>query len=158
MKLMKGDINGAGEIADAALKVDPANAEAHYVLGRIGLIEGHPDDAMEHLTKTVKLSHDPRTTAWAHIYMGRMYDIARDPNNPDQILPQRDKAIAEYKAALSNRDSQTDTKDAAEKGIKTPYTLPRRAVQTPQPTADDSETLDPTGKAAKESYRPTPPK
>jgi Tfp pilus assembly protein PilF len=35
MKLMKGDVDGAGEIAEAALKTDPANAEAHYVLGRI---------------------------------------------------------------------------------------------------------------------------
>ena len=166
MKLMKGDINGAGEIADAALKADPANAEAHYVLGRIGLIQGHPDDAMDHLTQTVKLSHDPRTIAWAHIYMGRMYDIARDPNNPDEILPQRDKAIVEYKAALANRDSQTDTRDAAEKGIKMPYTLPRRSVQPSdekagpkgaESTGSDSEKLDPTGKAEKESYRPTPP-
>ena len=166
MKLMKGDINGAGEIADAALKADPANAEAHYVLGRIDLMQGHPADALDHLTQTVKLSHDPRTVAWAHIYLGRMYDIARDPNNPGEILPQRDKAIVEYKAALANRDSQTDTKDAAEKGIKQPFTLPRRAVapsdqqdapKGAESTGDDSEKLDPTGKAEKESYRPTPP-
>lgn len=164
MKLMKGDLDGAGEIADGALKTDPANAEAHYVLGRINLMLGHPDDALEELTQTVKLSHDPRTIAWAHIYMGRMYDIARDPNNPDAILPQRDKAVAEYKAALAHRDSQADTKDAAEKGLKQPYTLPRRAVapsdsgvKDSESKGSDSEPLDPTGKAEKESYRPTPP-
>jgi tetratricopeptide (TPR) repeat protein len=166
MKLMKGDINGAGEIADAALTANPANPEAHYMLGRIDLMQGNPDDALDHLTQTVKLSHDPRTIAWAHIYLGRMYDIARDPNNPDVILPQRDKAIAEYKAALTNRDSQADTRDAAEKGLKQPFTLPKRAASASgqqdapkdsESMGSDSEPLDPTGKAEKESYRPTPP-
>jgi tetratricopeptide (TPR) repeat protein len=156
MKLMKGDLDGASEIAEAALKTNPVNAEAHYVLGRIDLMAGDPDEALDHLTQTVKLSHDPRTIAWAHIYLGRMYDIARDPKNPDAILPQRDKAIVEYRAALANRDSQTDTKDAAEKGIKQPFTLPKRpAASSDEP--GDSKELDPTGKAEKESYRPTPP-
>ena len=155
-KLMKGDLDGAGEMADAALKTNPANAEAHFLLGRIDLIGGSPDEALDHLTQTVHLSHDPRTIAWAHIYLGRMYDIARDPNNPDAILPQRDKAIAEYRAALANRDGQTDTKAAAEKGIKQPFELPKREV-APAGQQDDSNTLDPSGKAEKESYRPTPP-
>jgi tetratricopeptide (TPR) repeat protein len=155
-KLMKGDVDGAGDIADTALKADPANAQAHYLLGRIDLMQGDPDGALEQLTQTVNLSHDPRTIAWAHIYLGRMYDIARDPGDPDAIRPQRDKAIAEYRAALANRDSQPDTKEAAEKGIKQPFTLPKRTAATSdQP--DDSKDLDPSGKAEKESYRPTPP-
>ena len=154
-KLMKGDVDGAGEIAEAALKADPANAEAHYVLGRIALMEGDPSEALDHLTQTVHLSHDPRTIAWAHIYLGRMYDIARDPDNPDEILPQRDKAVAEYRVALANRDSQPDTKAAAEKGIKQPFTLPKRAATSDAP--GDPDELDPSGKAEKESYRPTPP-
>ena len=159
MKLAKGDIDGAGEIADAALKANPNDAGAHYMLGRIDLIQGDPEDALAHLTQTVHLSHDPRTIAWAHIYLGRMYDIARDPNNPGRaILPQRDKAIAEYKAALANRDSRTDTKDAAEKGIKQPFTLPKRAASSSDEPGGDSAPLDPTGKAEKESYRPTAPK
>jgi tetratricopeptide (TPR) repeat protein len=153
-KLAKGDVDGAEVIADAAVKADPANAQAHYLLGRINLIEGNPEEALDHLTQTVRLSHDPRTIAWAHIYLGRMYDIARDPNNPDEILPQRDKAIAEYRAALANRDSQPDTKANAEKGIKQPFTLPQREAPAGQ---DDSNALDPSGKAEKESYRPTPP-
>jgi hypothetical protein len=81
-----------------------------------------------------------------------MYDIAHDPNDPDVVRPQRAKAIAEYRAALANRDSQPDTKAAAEKGIKEPFALPKRDGSTPAETED----LDPTGKAAKEAYRPTP--
>jgi tetratricopeptide (TPR) repeat protein len=157
MKLMKGDLDGAGELADAALKTDPANAEANYLLGRIDLMQGNPAEALDHLTQTVNLAHDPRTIAWAHIYLGRMYDIARDPNNPDAVLPQRDKAIAEYQAALATRDSRPDTKLAAERGIKQPFTLPKRAASSSDEQDNDSTPLDPTGKAEKESYRPTPP-
>jgi tetratricopeptide (TPR) repeat protein len=152
-KLMKGDLDGAGEIADAALKANPANAQALYLLGRIDLMQGDADEALDHLTETVKLSHDPRTVAWAHIYLGRMYDIAQ--------TPQRDKALAEYRAALANRDSQPDTKAAAERGIQQPFALPKRTAtssdqQDNAAPANDAP-LDPTGKAEKEAYRPTTP-
>lgn len=156
MKLTKGDADGAGEIAEEALKTDPASAEAHYVLGRIALIQGDPEVAFDHLSQTIEYSHDPRTIAWAHIYLGRLYDIARDPNNPDVILPQRDKAIAEYQAALANRDSQPETKLEAEKGIKQPFALPKRVPDSSE-GQDDSKGLDPSGKSEKESYRPTAP-
>lgn len=157
MKLMKGDVAGAGELADAELQRDPNNAQAHYLIGRIALMQGRPDEALEHLTDTVNLSHDPRTIAWAHIYLGRMYDIARDPENPEVAQPQREKAIAEYKAALATRDSQPDTKEAAEKGLKQPFALPRRTAASSDEQSPDEAPLDPTGKAEKESYRPAPP-
>jgi tetratricopeptide (TPR) repeat protein len=144
---MKGDAAGADEMAESALTADPANAQAHYLIGRIDLMSNDPDGALDHLTQTVQLSHDPRTIAWAHIYLGRMYDIAQPP--------QREKAIAEYRAALANRDSQPDTRAAAEKGVKEAFALPKRATSTEQPDTPDD--LDPSGKAAKEAYRPTSP-
>jgi hypothetical protein len=78
-----------------------------------------------------------------------MYDIAQ--------TPQRDKALAEYRAALANRDSQPDTKAAAEKGIQQPFALPKRTA-TSSDQEDNDAPLDPTGKAEKEAYRPTPSK
>ena len=157
LKLSKGDkddVNGAEDIAEATLKSDPYNASAHYLLGRIELMKGDPDQALDHLTKTIALSKDPRTIAWAHIYLGRLYDLARDSDDP-KTHPERDKAIAEYRAALANRDSQPDTKAAAEKGIKEPFALPRRtAASSDEPEKDDAP-LDPTGKAEKEAYRPS---
>ncbi len=160
-KLMKGDLEGSSELAEAALKANPENAAAHYLMGRIDLMQADPDDALEHLTQTVKLSHDPRTIAWAHIYLGRMYDIARDPDDPSVVKPQRDKAVAEYRAALASRDSQPDTKAAAEAGIQQAFVLPKRAAstsgrQSAVPTDDDAP-LDPTGKAEKDAYRPSQP-
>jgi len=69
-------------------------------------------------------------------------------------LPQRDKAIAEYKAALAHRDSQPDTKAAAEKGIKERFTLPRRTAASSDEQHNDDAPLDPSGKAEKEAYSP----
>jgi tetratricopeptide (TPR) repeat protein len=156
-KLSKGDkddVFAASDIAETALKKDPSDAQAHYLLGRVDLMQGNPEEALNHLTKTVQLSRDPRTIAWAHIYLGRLYDLeGRDPDHPD-VHPEREKAIAEYKEALAHRDSQPDTKAAAEKGIKEPFALPRRTARSSDEQHNDDAPLDPTGKAEKDAYRP----
>ena len=119
-------------------------------------MQGDADGALEHLSETMQLSQDPRTIAWAHIYLGRMYDMhAIEETRP----PERDKAIAEYKAALANRDSQPDTKAAAEKGIKAPFELPKRPAMSADhldTTPGSRTTLDPTGKARKGSLSANP--
>jgi hypothetical protein len=86
-----------------------------------------------------------------------MYDIARDPDDPGSIKPQREKALSEYRAALASRDSQPDTKAAAEAGIQQPFALPKRSAASAD-QQDENAPLDPTGKAEKEAYRPTPSK
>jgi tetratricopeptide (TPR) repeat protein len=150
MKLMKGDMDGAGEIAEKALAAPaaehPANrAEATYILARISLMQNDPDDAVARFTETLRTSKDPRTLAWSHIYLGRLYDMAGDPD--------RTRALAEYRAALADRDSQPDTKAAAEAGLKQAFAPPKRTA-----TSSDQEKLeepiDPSGKAEKDAYRP----
>lgn len=153
MKFIKGDTDGAGMMADEALKVNPNDPQANYLAGRIELVQGDPESALAHLNKTLTLAKDPRTLAWTHIYLGRLYDVARDPENSSQDSSERTKAVAEYKAALAVRDSQPDTKAAAEKGLKEPFLLPRRSDNNNQ----DNQPIDPTGKAEKDAYRPPPP-
>ena len=145
--LMKGDIGAAADLADKALN-DPAgdHGRAQYVLARINLMEGDPDKAIEGFRTTLKLSRDPRTVAWSHIYLGRLYD---NMNPPD-----REHAVGEYQAALAARDARPDTKLAAENGIKQPFALPRR--QGTAPKTDDAD-FDPTGKAQKDAYKPGKP-
>ena len=148
MKMMQGDPTAARELAEKAL-ADPKadHAQAHYVLGRVEIMERAPEEAVTEFTETLKTAKDPRTLAWSHIYLGRLYDT--------QTEPDRVKAVAEYKAALATRDSQPDTKAAAEKGLKQPFALPKRqAMQNNDP---DDAPLDPSGKAEKEAYRPSPP-
>lgn len=145
--LMKGDLPGAADLADKAMK-DPAgdHGRAQYVLARINLMEGDPEKAIEGFQTTLKISHDPRTVAWSHIYLGRLYDNS----NP----PDRAHAVTEYEAALAARDVRPDTKLAAENGIKQPFALPRRERAKP---TDESQDFDPTGKAQKDAYQPAKP-
>jgi tetratricopeptide (TPR) repeat protein len=147
--LMTGKSGDAADLAQAAL-ADPNgdHARASYVLARIELMDGDPEKSMAHFESALTLSKDPRTMAWSHIYLGRLYDI--------QSPPDRTKAVSEYKAALAVRDGRTDTKQAAESGLQKPFTLPRRDNAKPAETDDDKD-FDPTGKAQKDAYKPPPP-
>jgi len=141
LKMMRGDMDGAADLVQKALdNKDPDPARAHFLMARIETHEGLMDDAQSSFEQTIALSKDPRTTAWSHIYLGRIYDIQE----------QRDKALTEYRAALNSRDGRPDTKAAAQGGIDKPFTVPKRTED------DDNAPLDPTGKAEKDSYKPEP--
>lgn len=148
MKLLQGDLATAEELAEKAL-ADPAanHPQAHYVLAQVNLMQREPEEAITHFSEVLKTSKDPRTLAWSHIYLGRLYDIQSE----------RPRAIEEYKAALANRDSRPDTKTAAEAGLKQPFALPKREAMpnAAPPAADDNEPFDPSGKAEKEAYKPS---
>ncbi len=146
--LGKGDLAGAEDLA-AKVMADPSgdHGRAQYALARIDLMQGQPEKAIDGFAATLKLSQDPRTVAWSHIYLGRLYD---NMNPPD-----RAKAVSEYEAALAARDARPDTRLAAESGLKQPFALPGRA--RPQPVVDDGKDFDPTGKAQKNAYRPGTP-
>jgi tetratricopeptide (TPR) repeat protein len=146
LKIFKGDLAGASEIANKVL-ADPTgdHAQAHYVLARINLMQRQPGAAIGDFQEVLDTSKNPRTLAWSHIYLGRLYDI----------MPDREKAVAEYQAALVVRDAQPDTKAAAEQGIKHPFVAPKAEHQTTDES--DDAPLDPSGKAEKDAYRPPPP-
>ncbi len=146
LKIYKGDLTGAADIANKVL-ADPSgdHAQAHYVLARVNLMQRQPGAAIGDFQEVLGTSKDPRTLAWSHIYLGRLYDV----------MPDREKAVAEYQAALVVRDSQPDTKAAAEAGIKQPFVGPK--TEHPTPDESDDAPLDPSGKAEKDAYRPPPP-
>jgi hypothetical protein len=148
MKMLKGDLDGASAIANKVL-ADPSgdHSGAHYVLARVYLMERQPGAAVNDFQEVLDSSKDPRTLAWSHIYLGRLYDI--------QPQPDRQKAISEYQAALTVRDDQPDTKAAAEAGLKQPFVAPKAPNQ---PADDDNAPFDPSGKAEKDAYRPPPPR
>jgi len=147
VKMLKGDLPGAADIANKIL-ADPNgdHSGAHYVLARVNLMQRQPGAAVNDFQEVLDTSKDPRTLAWSHIYLGRLYDIQPEPD--------RQKAIAEYQAALTVRDAQPDTKAAAEAGLKQPFVPPKAPNQ---PADDDNEPFDPSGKAQKDAYRPPTP-
>ena len=148
LKMFKGDLAGASDIANKVL-ADPSgdHAQAHYVLARVNLMQRQPGAAIGEFQEVIDTSKDPRTLAWSYIYLGRLYDIMPQPD--------RQKAIAQYQAALTVRDAQPDTKAAAEQGLKQPFVAPKIEHQTPDDS--DNAPLDPSGKAEKDAYRPPPP-
>ena len=149
MKLFKGDKDGASEIAEKVLASPTGDhARANYLLARVNLLDQEPDDAVTHFHAALETSRDPRTLAWCHIYLGRLYDM--------QQTPDRKKAVAEYRLALNLRDDRPDTKAAAEAGLRAPFAAPKRETM-PDPDDNDNTPVDPTGKAEKDAYKPPPP-
>ena len=119
-RLSTGDIAAAGAIAQKVLASETDSvqsvadgARAHFILARVDLMTGHPDQAVDDFQKTIATTKEQRLLAWSHIYLGRMYDLQCD----------RDSALAQYKEALVVRDGQQDTRLAAERGVKTAYTV-----------------------------------
>ncbi len=148
LELAKGNIADAADLADKAMQDPKADhGQAQYLLARVDLMQGHAQDAKDGFEKTLSLSKDPRTLAWSHIYLGRLYDTMEAPD--------RQHAVAEYQAALQVRDGRPDTREAAEAGLKKPFALPKR--ERPDQSNDDAN-FDPTGKAQKEAYKPDAPK
>jgi len=121
-KLGSGDLKGATALANQALadtsdNLDAiaAGARANFILARVALMTGHPDQAFDDFRKTLAASKDQRLLAWSHIYLGRMLDLDC----------KRDEAVSEYQLALTVRDGQQDTRLAAERGVKVSYATQR---------------------------------
>ncbi|WP_181955719.1 hypothetical protein [Granulicella sp. WH15] len=138
-KMLDGDVDGAKDIAMKALD-DPRqdHAEAKYVLARVQLMQGEPEDSLKTFGEVLASSKNPHTVAWAHIYIGRLYDTQ----------PDRPKAVREYRAAIAAVEGQPvapDAKEAAEHGLKSPFVLPKTEHVEEEP-------IDPSGKAEKEEY------
>jgi hypothetical protein len=117
-KLASGDVPAATAMAkkvlagqDDSIASTADAARAHFILARVDLMTGHPDEAVEDFQKTIATSKQQRLLAWSHIYLGRMLDLEC----------KRDEALAEYKEALAVRDGQLDTRLAAERGVKAAY-------------------------------------
>ena len=108
-------LNAHSDSLDASnsLEVIANNARADFILARVAILTGHPDQAIDEFQKTLAASKSPRLISWSHIYLGRMLDLDC----------KRDQALTEYKEALKTRDGQQDTRLAAERGVKTAYAV-----------------------------------
>src|SRR6202034_1788253 len=127
MKLMKGDTDGAGALAQQSVADKTGDpARANFILARVAIMHRDVPGAQHSFEETIRLSKDPRMLAWSHIYLGRIYDIQE----------QRDQTVNEYRAALTVRDGQAETRLAAEKGLKQPYAVPKQEHTEP---ADDND-------------------
>ena len=151
-KLSAGDVATAATLAQQSLAASP-NAEtadsgrANFILARVAIMTGKPEDAMEGFKKAAATAKETRILAWSHIYLGRMMDLEC----------QRDDAMAQYKLALAVRDGQQDTRLAAERGVRTAYAVKGHSCDAdPDADSDDSAPAKPA--ADPKATPPAPPK
>jgi hypothetical protein len=134
IKLMKGDTAGAGALAQQSVTDKTGDpARANFILARVAIMQRDVSVAQHDFEETIRLSKDPRMLAWSHIYLGRIYDIQDE----------RDQAVNEYRAALTVRDGQPDTRVAAEKGLKEPYAVPGQVHNEPAGEEDTAPASSP---------------
>ena len=118
-ELANGNPTAAEKLANEALQSKEDSARAYFVLARVATMSGNIQGAQENFQKALDASNDPRISAWCHIYLGRILDLQEE----------REAAIAQYEAALKIGDASTDTRNAAERGLKEPYQPPAARQQ-----------------------------
>ncbi len=113
-RLAMGDVGGAQKLAQQVVQHNNGGDEpgrAVFILARVATLSGNMEEARADFEQAVQSVHDPRTLAWSHIYLGRIFDIQEN----------REAALAEYRAALAAGDVAPDTRAAAERGLAAPY-------------------------------------
>ncbi len=116
-KLAAGDREGAQKLAMRVLQRNQGGDQpgrAAFLLARIASLSGNMEEARTDFEQAAQSAKDPRTLAWSHIYLARIYDIQQN----------RETALEHYRAALAAGDPMPDTKAAAEKGLSAPYQRP----------------------------------
>jgi tetratricopeptide (TPR) repeat protein len=116
-KLASGDKEGAQKLALQVVRSNQGGDQpgrAAFLLARIATLSGNMEEARADFEQAAQSAKDPRTLAWSHIYLGRIYDIQQ----------KRDAAMEHYRAALAAGDPLPDTRAAAEKGLAAPYQRP----------------------------------
>jgi tetratricopeptide (TPR) repeat protein len=144
-KLASGDVATAAALAQQTLadhsdNLDAiaAGARANFILARVAIMKGQPDEAIDRFQKTIAASKDQRLLAWSHIFLGRMLDLDC----------KRDAAVSEYQAALTVRDGQQDTRLAAERGVKTAYAVKGHSCDEDSDDAPDADSAKPASPGA----------
>ncbi|HEY3927408.1 MAG TPA: hypothetical protein VGL89_03445 [Candidatus Koribacter sp.] len=118
--LIKGDLDNAEKMANHVLEGKEEDAaRAYFLLARVATMRGDMEGAKSYFYLAIDRGTDARTRAWSHIYLGRIFDLQ----------DKREEALKQYNQALADDDPRPDTKAAAERGMKSPYTAP---VKHPQ--------------------------
>ena len=120
--LAAGNLEGADKFATEALNRGEDAGHALFVLARVATMQGKMDEAQDYFQRTLVTAKNPKIVAWAHIYLGRIFDMKEN----------RNAAIEHYQAAL-NADPAAGTRAAAERGLKQPYTPPARPASSEKP-------------------------
>jgi tetratricopeptide (TPR) repeat protein len=89
----------------------PLHARTYYGLARIAALQRDPELAEKLFHKTLELTPDAQTRAWAEVYLGRLSDASGE----------REQAVQHYQAALAVKEASPGAKQAAEQGLKAKF-------------------------------------
>jgi tetratricopeptide (TPR) repeat protein len=89
----------------------PLHARTYYGLARIAALQRDPELAEKLFRKTLELTPDSQTRAWAEVYLGRLADASGE----------REQAVQHYQAALAIKEASSGAKQAAEQGLKNKF-------------------------------------
>jgi tetratricopeptide (TPR) repeat protein len=123
-----GDAAGAAAAYQRALAIAPQEPRALYGYAVASLLLGEGERAFDLFGQVVSAASaadpavrpDAGTLAWAHVYRGRMHDLAEE----------REEAIVEYRAALAVAGAPEAARAAAQKGVEQAY---QPAARNPPP-------------------------
>jgi len=85
-----------------------AHARAYYGLARVAVLQKDPELGEKLFQKALDSAPEPFVKAWAHVYLGRLSDIAGN----------REDAATHYQSALAVEGASVAARRAAEQGLK----------------------------------------
>jgi len=116
-RLAAGDPKGAEQLARTALDRKIGDqGRALFILAEVAVANKNRDGAQENFQKAIAVSKDPTVLGWSHVYLGRILDMKEE----------REAALAEYRAALTEGEKLPEVKAAAERGLEHSYEPPAK--------------------------------
>jgi hypothetical protein len=85
----------------------PLQAKAYYGLARIAALQKDPGLAEKLFQQVLASLPDPQTGAWAHVYLGRLADLAGE----------KEKAAEHYRSAAATEGASAAAREAALKNL-----------------------------------------
>ena len=117
-QLAAGHPEAAQAMFENILTAHPHEPRVEFELAMVALKQQDADRAQMLLRRIVRhsptgdgIQPDPKTLAWSHVYLGRIYDLQEN----------RDDAVAEYSAALKVEGAPDAARKAAQAGQQSPY-------------------------------------
>jgi len=103
-----------------ALETNRTSSLAHYRMAEVYFLQQTWQSAINEFREALNGDLNPKwTEVWAHINMGRIYDISGS----------RYRAVNEYNLARRTKDNTQGAQAEAAKLLKTPYEKPKRIEQ-----------------------------
>jgi len=86
----------------------PLRGGAYYGLARVAALEKDPELAEKLFVRALASSPDAQTSAWCHVYLGRLAGIAGET----------EKAAGHYRSALALEGASPKAREAAQMGLQ----------------------------------------